>query len=250
MAEIITDIEVLHKTSENVTSDEIGKLAISLQESIPDHGAGLAAIQIGIPKRIFLANLSIGSYIFVNPELTWKSTDQVPSTESCLSIPNVQRCIKRHSQVEITAEEVLPIDSEDVTMPLRIKDSSDAFIVQHEHDHLNGIIITDHEEIKNEQTKVLEAAKARKDRILKARSKKKAKELQKAAREQKKDKPKSISAKKALQLKIRAQKDKRKERTSRRQEKIRVKTEERFKAEREGLLGEQVPSSEPSSNDQ
>lgn len=231
MAEIITDIDVLHRRSDNVDASEAGNIISELKESIPTTALGLAAPQINIHKRVFIANLSMGSYAFVNPELTWKSPDKVSSVEACLSIPNVSRCVERHSQVEIAANSIIVLKGENFSDGTRLT-HNDAFIVQHENDHLDGVLITDLDQIQTPEQKVAERERKRKQRILASRRAKKLKNIPVPV------KPQKINAKKQVKLKKEALKRKRRERTTRRQEKIRVEIEERSKAEHKQLFDE------------
>ena len=106
-------------------------------------GIGLAAIQIGIPKRIVVIDISKDEnkkdpIYFVNPKLTWQSKDKATYEEGCLSIPDQfakidrpEKCIVKFldyngDHKEIKAEGLL------------------ATCIQHEIDHLNGILFIDY----------------------------------------------------------------------------------------------------------
>ncbi len=222
MADIVTDVNVLHETSKSVEIDKIGEIISQLKESISADSLGLAAIQIGIPKRIFLANLSSGPYFFVNPEITWRSADKVPSVEGCLSIPGCIRCIERHSQIEITHSGSDCIDG--VSVSRRFK-NQDAYIIQHEYDHLNGMLIIDRTEVKTFEQKASERDQKRKQKVAISRS-------VKLKKSQPQIRSKKISVKQA-------QKKKRADRTARKQAKMRVEIEERYKADQKNLFNDQ-----------
>ena len=106
-------------------------------------GIGLAAIQIGIPKRIVVIDISKDEnkkepIYFVNPELTWQSKEKATYEEGCLSIPNQFAKIDRPEKCtvkfldyngnprEVNAEGLL------------------ATCIQHEIDHLNGKLLVDY----------------------------------------------------------------------------------------------------------
>lgn len=224
MADIVTDVDSLHRVSDAANENEIDSIISQLEESIPANALGLAAIQIGISRRIFIANISSGSYIFVNPEITWKSADTFPSVEGCLSIPGCVRCIERHSQIEITAKVIFANLKLNTEVPKRFK-HKDACIIQHEYDHINGVLISDHPETKTLEQKKTERDRTRVQRIAISRSKK--------------NKEPKISVKRKTRLQRDIKRKKRTDRTARRQAKIRVETEERYKIEQKNLFNDQ-----------
>jgi peptide deformylase len=231
MPEIVTDQEILQKESEPASDLEIGDIVQQLSVSIPGHALGLAAPQIGIHKRIFLANLSSGSYAFINPEITRKSPDKVPSHESCLSLPGIYRCIERHSRVQISCYKLINMDTGDLEIepePMKLKDR-DAVIVQHEHDHLNGVLIIHHTMTMTHEERVRYREKKRAERIEKSRV---------ARSEKTTPTPPKLSSKNLAKKQRTAKKQ---QRTLRRQEKIRVETQERHKAEKDGLFSKSPP---------
>lgn len=232
MPVIETDQEILCKKSEPADDLEIGDIIQQLSITIPGHALGLAAPQIGIHKRIFLANLSTGSYAFINPEITWKSKDKVPSEESCLSLPGIYRCIERNTRVHISCYKLINMTTGDVTvepeaMALKHRDS---FIVQHENDHLNGVLIVHHPMIMTLEERRRYREKSRDERIEKARFDKKTVPNPKSQK----------STKNLAKKKRKAEKAKRQQRTSRRREKIRVETQERYLAEKDGLFSKGI----------
>ena len=106
-------------------------------------GVGLAAPQIGESSQIFLMRLKITFPIetFINPRLTWKSSEKIhlpikEAREGCLSIPNVVKILDRHRSVRIVYQAISGETKEERF------DGWAARIIQHEYDHLNGILIT------------------------------------------------------------------------------------------------------------
>lgn len=110
-------------------------------------GVGLAAPQVNIPLRIFAAKPNDKSAIkfFINPEIT-EISKELPNNpdndkrllEGCLSIPNIWGNVTRHEELTLVWQ--------DVTGKRRTKHFKGfmATIIQHEIDHLNGILFTKH----------------------------------------------------------------------------------------------------------
>jgi peptide deformylase len=90
------------------------------------NGAGLAAPQVGLPYRLFI---TIWGDVFINPKIVNASLTFRPSVEGCLSLPGVERAVKRHEWVQLNCGSRY--------------EGFQATVVQHELDHLNGKLITD-----------------------------------------------------------------------------------------------------------
>lgn len=102
-------------------------------------GVGLAAPQIGIPERFFVVQVPGEQPIaFVNPEIIETSLETVDFTEGCLSVPGVWGDVSRPESICIQAMnadgKVFRLDA----------DGYLARIIQHEYDHLNGVLFVDH----------------------------------------------------------------------------------------------------------
>jgi peptide deformylase len=91
------------------------------------NGIGLAAPQVGIDGRFFVTGWGD---IFINPEIVAVSEEMQESHEGCLSIPGKQFLVKRHKWVRLRG---------DSRKWKGIKSS----VIQHECDHLNGVLISD-----------------------------------------------------------------------------------------------------------
>jgi len=238
MPEIVTDQEVLCKKSEPANDLEIGDIIEQLSITIPDHAHGLAAPQIGIHKRIFLANLSSGSYAFVNPEITWKSPDKVPSIESCLSLPGIRnRCVERHSQIQLSCYKRIDMSDGDLVVdpePMRLK-AIDAVVVQHEYDHLNGVLITHLPITLSREARKEAKDKKRMERIAKAR-------LDNENKKPPPPKTYKLNAKNLAKKKRAADKAKKQRRAEVRRDRIRVEIQERYAAEKKGLFSKDTPA--------
>jgi peptide deformylase len=106
-------------------------------------GVGLAAIQVGVPSRLIVIDLSkrkaeAEPRVFINPEITWSSEEKSLYEEGCLSIPDIHEDVERPAQVKIR---YLNLDGEP-----REEDAEGLFatVIQHEIDHLNGVLFIDH----------------------------------------------------------------------------------------------------------
>ena len=128
---------------ENVDKD-IQKLMDDLLETLyAAPGIGLAAIQIGVPKRVIVIDLSRDEdkknpMYFVNPEIIWKSEDQSIYEEGCLSVPNQFAEINRPKTCHIKYLDYNGNQQETKVEGLL------ATCIQHEIDHLEGILFIDY----------------------------------------------------------------------------------------------------------
>ena len=106
-------------------------------------GIGLAAIQVGVPKQVIVMDLAAPDTppeprYFVNPEILWASDDTAPYEEGCLSIPDIYDEVERPARVKL---KYLNYPGEEV-----IEDAEGLYAVciQHEMDHLKGVLFIDH----------------------------------------------------------------------------------------------------------
>ena len=106
-------------------------------------GIGLAAIQIGVPKRVVTMDLAKkdepkGPQVFINPEVVWSSDETATYEEGCLSIPEYYEEVERPKAVKV---KFLDLDLK----PQEIEASGLlATCLQHEIDHINGVLFIDH----------------------------------------------------------------------------------------------------------
>jgi peptide deformylase len=117
-------------------------------------GYGLSASQIGSDQRIFVMHNSI----FINPVITDQSSYDIEELEGCLSVPGQQVKILRSSAVDLEFSTTVP---ENFRLNKHFT-GADARCIQHEIDHLNGILIFDH--IKSKVSKRLFLDKSLKNR--------------------------------------------------------------------------------------
>jgi len=124
--------------------DELRALMDDMLETMYDApGIGLAAIQIGVAKRVIVMDISgpdeeKAPRYFVNPEIVWASEETAPYEEGCLSIPDIYDEVERPARVKL---KYLNYQGEEV-----IEDADGLFAVciQHEMDHLQGVLFIDH----------------------------------------------------------------------------------------------------------
>ncbi len=120
------------------TFDEsLVRLAGDMLATMHDNdGVGLAANQVGRLKRVLVASVE-EDYVIVNPVLTDWSTTTERGAEGCLSIPGIQVEVERPTAVTVSGQDVSG-------KPLRIEASDMlARVLQHEVDHLDGVLILD-----------------------------------------------------------------------------------------------------------
>jgi peptide deformylase len=128
------------------------------------NGVGLAATQIGIDQSIFVVDLSqVEDYektrplVLINPKILDFSDKKVYIEEGCLSIPDVRYEVGRPETIYITYYDT---NLKEHTLEV---DKFFARVFQHEYDHLNGILFTDHldDDIKKKLKKSLDKIKKR-----------------------------------------------------------------------------------------
>jgi peptide deformylase len=125
-------------------------------------GIGLAAIQVAVPKRIVTLDIARkdepkSPIAFINPEVIWSSDEKSEYEEGCLSIPDYYEFVERPARVTVR---FLDIDGQ--TREIEA-DGLLATCIQHEIDHLNGVLFIDHlSKLKRDRvTKKFEKAAAR-----------------------------------------------------------------------------------------
>lgn len=134
----------LHKVAKPVAKvdDRIRKLAADMIETMYDApGVGLAATQVDVHERIVVIDVSedkAGLMVLINPEVISYSDDFKTYEEGCLSVPGVYDEVKRPAQVRVRA---LNLDGQPFEFDA---DGLLAVCVQHEIDHLNGMVFVQH----------------------------------------------------------------------------------------------------------
>ncbi|MBY0087485.1 MULTISPECIES: peptide deformylase [Brevibacillus] len=134
---------VLRETSKRVLSitPQVEKILDDMAQTIyaAKGRAGLSAIQIGIPERLVVMDCGSGLIELINPVLVEKSGEQV-GLEACLSIPGVFGIVRRANYVKVQT-----LNRQGQTKTIEAEDFL-ARCIQHEMDHLEGILFIDHTE--------------------------------------------------------------------------------------------------------
>jgi peptide deformylase len=124
--------------------DEVRKLVGDMFETMyAAPGIGLAAIQVGVPQRVVTLDLAKKDepkqpQVIINPELLWASEERATYEEGCLSIPEFYEEVERPAQVKVRYT--------DLDGQVREVEANAllATCLQHEIDHLNGVLFIDH----------------------------------------------------------------------------------------------------------
>jgi len=118
--------------------DELARITARMIELMHDaDGVGLAATQIGILRRFFVCTLDGEDRVLVNPVVTPEGDDTEVEDEGCLSLGTVRVPIERALRVKVEARDAA---GEPVSLTL---EEMDARVVQHELDHLDGVLLLD-----------------------------------------------------------------------------------------------------------
>jgi peptide deformylase len=143
MLDIVTlGAEVLREDAEPIRDidEETESLAEAMLTAMRlGNGIGLAGPQVGLASQIFVCQIpNDEARVFINPQLIFTSQDQLPYEEGCLSIPGVYSDVVRPAAVTVQALSVsgkpFRVDAEGLL----------ARVIQHEIDHLKGVLFIDH----------------------------------------------------------------------------------------------------------
>ncbi len=145
---------VLKKCGKNIVQGEfdIAKLAEDMFETMENaNGVGLAAPQIGKSIRMFVVDASpmaedeneedeLLSFrkVFINPEIIEEVGDEWDFEEGCLSIPDIREVICRQEELTIRYFDENWVEHEETFNDIKAR------IIQHEYDHIEGVLLTDH----------------------------------------------------------------------------------------------------------
>lgn len=131
-------------TDVDKVNDEIRKLVDDMADSMYEaDGIGLAAVQIGVPKRVIVIDLDQKEgkknlRAFINPKILWASEETAVFEEGCLSVPEIWDDVERPARIRCEY-----LDRDGVKQSLEA-DGMLATCLQHEMDHLNGVLFIDH----------------------------------------------------------------------------------------------------------
>ena len=132
---------VLRKKSKRVSNinNDIRKFCAEMAQTMRDaKGIGISAPQVGVSKRIIIVNDGGNDWVLINPEIIWDDGKRVSFNEGCLSVPGEYADILRPDMIRVKYRE---LSGRPQTVDL---DGLLSRIVQHEIDHLNGILFTDY----------------------------------------------------------------------------------------------------------
>jgi peptide deformylase len=124
--------------------DSVRKLVADLKDSMyAANGIGLAAVQIGVPKRVLVMDLAQQDgkkepKAYINPKIVWASDELVTMEEGCLSVPDVWDDVKRPARIRAEYQ-----DEHGHKHTLEAEGLL-ACCLQHEMDHLDGVLFIDH----------------------------------------------------------------------------------------------------------
>ena len=162
----LRDILIIPNKKLRLKSEPVGKVTADIRKLVEDMfetmydapGIGLAAIQVGVAKRVVTMDLAKkegpeNPRVFINPEIVWSSEDKSVYEEGCLSIPDIHEDVERPAKVRV---KFLDLDGNPH------EEEADGLFgtcIQHEIDHTNGVLFIDH------------ISKLKRDRIVKKFSK-------------------------------------------------------------------------------
>jgi peptide deformylase len=147
----LRDILILPDKRLRLVSKPVAKIDSATRKLVDDMfetmydapGIGLAAIQVGEARRVITLDLAKKDepkqpHVFINPELLWKSEEMRSHEEGCLSIPDYYEEVERPAEVRVKYLDVAGKAQEIEAKGLL------ATALQHEIDHLNGVLFIDH----------------------------------------------------------------------------------------------------------
>lgn len=154
-------LKVVSKPVDRV-DDEVRTLMADMLETMYNAtGVGLAAPQVGVPKRVIVMDVAREGedpkpLKMANPEILWRSDEEMVCEEGCLSVPDQYSEVSRPRAVKVRY-----LDEENEIREM----DADGFLatcIQHEIDHLNGVLFIDHISALKRNIIVRKLAKARK----------------------------------------------------------------------------------------
>ena len=147
----LRDIIILPDKRLRQVSDPVNRVDAGVRALVDDMfetmyeapGVGLAAIQVGVPKRVITVDTAKKDepkqpQVFINPEIVWSSEEKSTYEEGCLSIPEYYEEVERPTQVKVRFT-----DLDGKTREVEANGLL-ATVLQHEIDHINGVLFIDH----------------------------------------------------------------------------------------------------------
>jgi peptide deformylase len=158
----LRDIIILPDKRLRLVSEPVKKIDPEIRRLVDDMfatmydapGIGLAAIQVAVPKRVIVMDLARREeakdpLVFINPQVLWRSEERAVYEEGCLSIPDYYEDVERPTKVRVKFLDLAGREQEIEAEELF------ATCLQHEIDHLDGVLFIDH------------ISKLKRDRVLK-----------------------------------------------------------------------------------
>jgi peptide deformylase len=136
-------LRLISQPVERVDGD-LDRLIVDMVETMhAAPGIGLAAIQIGLPMRLLVVDLAKkdeppAPRAFINPEILWSSDERSVYEEGCLSIPEYYEDVERPASIRLRYVDRAGVQQEETAEQLL------ATVLQHEIDHLDGVLFIDH----------------------------------------------------------------------------------------------------------
>lgn len=133
---------ILRQMAEKVdfsdTALDLRKLSLDMIDTMKkEKGVGLAGPQIGKLKRIIVISPEKNPEVLINPKITYFSKDTDIQTEGCLSLPGIEVSVERSKKIRYSYRD---LDGKKVKGKAK---GLKARVIQHEVDHLNGVLIVD-----------------------------------------------------------------------------------------------------------
>ena len=147
----LRDIIILPDKRLRLVSEPVKRIDAEVQALVDDMfatmyeapGIGLAAIQVAVPKRVIVMDLAKkddpkAPRVFINPQVLWRSEERAVYEEGCLSIPEFYEEVERPAKVHVKFLDLAGVEQEVEA------DGLLATCLQHEIDHLDGVLFIDH----------------------------------------------------------------------------------------------------------
>lgn len=131
LRQVADPVEVINKEIKNISKKMV-------EAMLRANGVGIAAPQIGVAKRIIVFDLDGKLYILINPEIIETSEEEEENLEGCLSIPGVDAPVVRKLRAQVRG---ITLDEKEIEVE---GEGLMARALQHEVDHLGGILFIDY----------------------------------------------------------------------------------------------------------
>lgn len=148
----------LRRTAKTVTNfnDDLKKIVLEMVEAMyQDDGIGLAAPQVGISQRFLVIGKSDnkGHEVYINPVISFFSKNKELGEEGCLSLPQIFGLVRRAKKIHVKYQDI-----NGLTQKVKLS-GLDAIVLQHELDHLDGILFIDRAEQISKGQDILDSLK-------------------------------------------------------------------------------------------